>query len=252
MISLSSFTNNEIVINGSFKMFTTDNIGNIYAVSNKNDILKYDKNGNKKAEINLKVLGDVTWIDAVNPLEIYVYYRDQGIIKYFDNNLNDMGETDLFKIFDSYNIQVICRSYDNGFWFLDPINFKLKKCDKKGNVLSESVIISNLADTIISPQMMIEDGKFVYLKINNNSIMKFDILANYLNTITFESFSTFQAKDENIFYKTNDGYYVYNTVTFEKTSFKYNFGQQYLNIRTEGKLLYLQDKFSIKVVETAD
>ncbi|NUM32460.1 MAG: hypothetical protein HUU47_09095 [Bacteroidetes bacterium] len=248
----ASFKPTEIVINGEFKMFTTDNIGNIYAVTHKNDIIKYDKKGIKKAEINLKVLGNVSLIDASNPLEIYVYYQDQGIIKYFDNNLNTLGETNLFKTYDLNNIQVICRSYDNGIWFLDPINLKLRKCDKKGNLLTESVIISNFSDTAISPQMILDDGKFVYLKINSKSLMKFDILANYLNTITLENFSTFQVKDENIFYKSNEGFWVYNTVSFEKTIFNYNFEKTYLNIRTEGNLLYLQDNQSIKVVETTN
>ena len=66
------------------------------------------------------------FIDAGNPLEIYVFYKDQNKLVYFDNMLNYRGETDLYKTLGVNNIQAVCRSYDNGFWFFDPDNFKLK------------------------------------------------------------------------------------------------------------------------------
>lgn len=251
-IITGSFKFQQIEIKGNFKYFTTDNIGNIFAVTDKNDIVKFNKFGVKKAEINIKVLGDVTSIDAVNPFEIYVFYRDYGKLMYFDNNLNNLGETDLLKTLGLNNIQVVCRSFDNGFWFVDPENLKLKKCDKKGNLLSESVNISTLTDTIISPQSLTDDGKFVYLKSGNNKLMKFDVLANYINTFSLPAFSTFQVKDENILLKTNDSYLVFNTSTLETFKFKYQFENNYLNIRNEGKILFLHDSTGIKLVELKD
>ena len=251
-IITGSFKFQQIEIKGNFKYFTTDNIGNIFAVTEKNDIVKLNKFGVKKAEINIKVLGDVTSIDAVNPFEIYVFYRDYGKLMYFDNNLNNLGETDLFKTLGLSNIQVICRSFDNGFWFIDPENLKLKKCDKKGNLLTESVNISTINDTIISPQYITDDGKFVYLKSGNNKLMKFDVLANYINTFSLPEFSTFQVKDENILLKTNDSYLIFNTTTLETFKFNYTFEKKYLNIRNEGKTLYLQDSSGIKLIELKD
>src|SRR6478672_5274711 len=95
--------------------FTTDNLGNIFVISPTNDIEKYDKNGLKTATANFKVLGNITSIDASNPFEIYVFYRDQNKILYLDNLLNLRGETDLESIGVS-QCAAVARSFDNQIW----------------------------------------------------------------------------------------------------------------------------------------
>jgi hypothetical protein len=65
-------------IKGQFKFFTTDKLGNIFAITSKNDIQKFDKMGKKISEVNFKVLGEASFIDASNPMEVYVLYKDQN------------------------------------------------------------------------------------------------------------------------------------------------------------------------------
>lgn len=242
----------EAEIKGQFKFFTTDKLGNVFVLTQKNDIQKFDKKGKKLTEANFKVLGDATLIDAGNPLEIYVFYKDQNKLVYFDNMLNYRGETDLYKTLEVNNIQAVCRSYDNGFWFFDPDNFKLKKADKQGSLQSESINLANIADTILSPQMLLDDGKFVYLKTNNDRLLVFDILGNYIKTIPLEKFTSFQTKEKNLIYSTSSDLYIYNPSTFEKDSYKLNqnplFSKfTFLNIRLENDRLYLQDSAKIGI-----
>lgn len=238
-------------IPGNFKFFTTDKLGNVFALTSKNDIQKFDKKGKKITEANFKVMGDATLIDAGNPLEIYVFYKDQNKLVYFDNMLNYRGETDLYNTLSVNNIQAVCRSYDNGFWFFDPDNFKLKKADKQGTLQSASINLANLADTILTPQMLLDDGKFVYLKTKSDQILVFDILANYIKTISLERFTSFQIKDENIIYSTLSDLYSYTPSTFEKQSLLYHkevFSHtKYNAIRVENSTLYLQDSTKIGI-----
>ena len=241
----------EAEIPGQFKFFTTDKLGNVFVLTPKNDIQKFDKTGKKLAEVNFKVMGEATLIDAGNPLEIYVFYKDQNTLVYFDNMLNYRGETDLYKTLGVNNIQVICRSYDNGFWFFDPDNFKLKKADKQGSLQSESINLANIADTILSPQMMLDDGKFVYLKTNSDRLLVFDILGNYIKTIPLEKFTSFQTRDDKIVYSTSNDLWVYNPSTFEKSTLLYKNGyfinNNFTNIRFEDKNIYLQDSAKIAI-----
>lgn len=238
-------------IKGQYKFFTTDKLGNVFVLTPKNDIQKFDKKGKKITEANFKVMGDATLIDAGNPLEIYVFYKDQNKLVYFDNMLNYRGETDLYKTLGVNNIQAVCRSYDNGFWFFDPDNFKLKKADKQGSLQSESINLANVADTTLTPQMLLDDGKFVYLKTNNDRLLVFDILGNYIKTIPLENFTSFQIKDENIVYSTSMDLYIYNPSTFEKSTLLYGNGffslKNYSNIRIEDRNLYLQDSAKIGI-----
>lgn len=239
-------------INGQFKFFTTDKLGNCFVITPKNDILKFDQTGKKLAEVNFKVMGDATLIDAGNPLEIYVFYKDQNKLVYFDNMLNYRGETDIYKSLGVTNIMSVCRSYDNGFWFFDPDNFKLKKADKAGNLLSESTNLAGISDTVLSPQMMMDDGQRVYVKSNNDRLLVFDILGNFIKVIPLEKFSSFQTRENNIVYATVNEVFVYNPSTFEKESYGLSLnkmfeGKSFLKIRLENSIMYLQDSGAISM-----
>ncbi|MCB9251507.1 MAG: hypothetical protein H6605_03520 [Flavobacteriales bacterium] len=230
------------VIEGRFKFFTTDKFGNVFAITFKNDIQKFDRNGKKITEANFKVLGNASFIDAGNPMELYVLFKDQNKIVYFDNMLNYRGETDLFKEFYISNIQVICRSYDNGFWFFDPDNFKLKKATKSGEITSESINLSAILDHTLQPELMEEDGQNVYLKGNAGELYVFDILGNYLKNIHLDSFGTFQVKKGSVMYASGSNLFLYNPSTFENTLLFREYlkdpDQSILGIRVEEKTLY--------------
>jgi hypothetical protein len=64
---------------------SSDNLENLFVITPTNDIIKYNKNGQKLATANFKVLGNISSIDAGNPFEIYVFYRDQNKIIFLDN-----------------------------------------------------------------------------------------------------------------------------------------------------------------------
>ncbi len=251
----SSFTKKMDIreIQGQFKFFTTDKIGNVFVLTAKNDIQKFNSSGKKMTEANFKVLGDATLIDASNPLEIYVFYKDQNKLVYFDNMLNYRGETDLYKTLGVNNILAVCRSYDNGIWFFDPDNFKLIKAGKQGDRQSESINLANVTDTAISPQMLVDDGKQVYMKINSGRLMVFDILGNYLKTLSLENFTSFQVRAEQIIYATPKDLFIYNPATFEKDSFKLSekgdfMGRDFIGIRTENSQIYLHESTKISVI----
>src|SRR5574343_2110861 len=116
---------------------STDNLENLYVATPTNDIIKYDKNGIKLATTNFKVLGNISSIDATNPFEIYVFYRDQNRIIFLDNLLNLRGECDMESIGVS-QIACVARSFDNQIWLFDAADQKLKKYAKDLKLISES------------------------------------------------------------------------------------------------------------------
>jgi hypothetical protein len=170
---------------------------------------------------------------------------------YFDNMLNLRGETDLYKTLGVNNIQVVCRSYDNGLWFFDPDNYRLKKSDKSGAVQSESVNLSALVDTVLNPEMLIEDGKFVYLKVAPNQLMVFDILGNYIKNVVLEKFNSFQIRQDEIIYSIGYDLVRYNPQTFVKISILGELesfaGKAYPNIRLEEDQIYTYDAEGIYI-----
>ena len=71
-----------LVLKVKFDFFTTDNIGNIYAVK-EDELMKYLPSGRFFARYSNLKLGSITAVDATNPLKIVLYYRDFQQIVFF-------------------------------------------------------------------------------------------------------------------------------------------------------------------------
>ncbi len=224
--------------------FTTDNLGNIFIVSPTNDIEKYDKNGIKLATANFKVLGNITSIDASNPFEIYVFYRDQNKVLFLDNLLNLRGEGNLENIGLS-QIACISRSSDNQLWLLDMGDLKLKKYSKELKLLAESAALNTLPFTEnINPEKILDINNAI-LVLNNGNIYEFDIFANYTKLKLADSVANFQWYNEQILYKKNNAYFWFNPLNFITQNLSLPNAILAKNIRIEKERLYIITNHSL-------
>lgn len=222
--------------------FTSDNLENVYVITPTNDIIKYNKQGIKVATANFKVLGNISSVDASNPFEIYVFYRDQNKIIFLDNLLNLRGECDLENIGVS---QVAClsRSSDNQIWMFDMSDQKLKKYSKDLKLIIESAALNtfNLGN-LISPTSILDVNSKVLI-LNNLSVLEFDLYGNFNKTLLQDTFKNFQyLKDKLVFFK-NNSIYIYDPVVFkiELLNQVIPFGTKSIRIEKE-RLFILKDE----------
>ena len=92
--------------------------GNKYISDDLLTLYKYGPNNKLITNVNNKSYGNITSIDCSNPFEIYVFYKDQNILVFFDNMLNIRGEVRL-NDFQMNNVTCVSRSYDNHIWLID-------------------------------------------------------------------------------------------------------------------------------------
>lgn len=220
--------------------FTTDNLGFIYVVTPNNDIEKYNDQFKKIATANFKVYGTISSIDASNPFEIYVFYRDQSKVLYLDNMLNYRGETDLNALGISQSA-FVSRSFDNQLWVVDMSDMKLKKINKENKLLFESNPLNiTSSDDIISPTQLIDINSKLYM-LNQGNLYIFDLFGNYEKTILKDSISSFQIFNDKLFYLKNEMLYSYdmqNVISINKSIPLYPFRMKHFRIE-KGKTLFL-------------
>jgi hypothetical protein len=229
--------------NGS--RMTSDYLQNLYIITPTNDIIKYDKTGKKLATANYKVLGNIGSIDASNPFELYVFYRDQNQVLFLDNLLNMRGSCNL----ETINVsQVAClgRSFDNQIWLFDLADLKLKKFSKELKLLLESASFNSLPiGNNINPSQLIDNNNQVYI-LNNLDILEFDIFANYNKIILKDSMSGFQWQNNQFFYFKNHKVNVFTPKNFSLDTKTYDIPENTTNIRIEKERLYiLTDEYVI-------
>jgi hypothetical protein len=160
-----------------------DNLGDVYVLANQ-DIIKYRSNGQFYRSYSNKSLGNISRIDASNPLKTLVFYRDLSRLVFIDNTLSEQQDNVYLERFGREFASLACTSNDeNGFWLFDPVAFSLTRYNQKMNVKAEVLNINQLTGKTINPIWMIERGNRLYLVDAKNGILLFDIFGTYLKTI---------------------------------------------------------------------
>ncbi len=189
-------------LKGSFKLnakyVQADELGNMYVVSPTNQLYKYDQSGKILATLNYNYSGNITSIDASNPMELYVFYKEINRVIFLDNNLAYRGEIDLTK---SNIIQAssVARSYDNGLWVFDLSDLQLKKLDKEGKQYQSSGNIKQFCNFNFVPGYLADNGKQVILS-NDSVVLFFDVFASYTRTLKVSTATALQLGTEYLFH----------------------------------------------------
>lgn len=156
--------------------------GQYFIADEAHTLFKLDSSGNIITQVNTKLYGGISLIDVTNPFEIYTYHKEQNVLVYYDNMLNVRGKTYLNGL-GLTNVASICRSFDNGFWVFDLMEFKLVRLDKRGNILASSNNLINILQLELDPYKIIEHNKHIYLCDSVNGVFVFDIFGTYIKTI---------------------------------------------------------------------
>lgn len=220
------------LIEGDFSYFTVDNLNNIYLVSATGQLKKITGEGDSVAIFNnVRRYGKLFSIDVTNPLKLLLYFKNFSTIVVLDRFLTVRNTINLNKK-NIFKVNAIATSYDNNIWLFDESDSKLKKIDENGDMLSETVDLRNVLDTIPSPVQVFDRDGYVYLYDPNKGFYTFDYYGSLKNTIPFLHWNNTEVTDKN-FYGFSDS-----------SLFQYQPGS--LNLKEYSIPAYFKDALQIK------
>jgi hypothetical protein len=194
--------------------FTVDNLDNIYILSSHNQLKKLNANGDSVAVFNdVKKFGQVTFIDASNPLKVLLYYKDFATVVILDRFLNIRNTIDLRKQ-NIFQAKAISQSYDNKIWVYDELENKLKKIDEDGKLLQETPDFRLLLGQALSQLKIFDENKYVYLYDSIQGVYVFDYYGALKNNIMISRWQNFKVSGKYIFGSRADTLYRYEINTF--------------------------------------
>ena len=177
--------------------FTTDNLDNIYLVTASNQIKKINEQGDSLAVYNdVRRYGNISSIDASNPLKVLVLYKDFSTIVVLDRLLNVRNTIDLRKV-NILQVRSATPSYDNKIWLFDELESKLKKIDDNGRVVMESVDFRQAFDVAPSPEIMFDRDGELYLYDRKKGLLVFDYYGAQKKKHTLPEMNDLQVLDKN-------------------------------------------------------
>ncbi len=217
---------------------TTDQFGNFYEISDRT-INKYDVKGKLLFTYSNNMLGEISSVDVSNPLKILVYFKDFTKILTLDDALSPRGDVLNLNDLSLEETSLVCRSYNNGVWFYNPITFQLSRV-VNNSVMNVSSNLATLLDTKIQANFLEEENERVYLNDPQLGMLVFDVYGTYLKTIPVYDIVKFQVKPKYLLYVNGKNEIeVYNFFTLEKSLYQ---PEKYMNVRSvriEGLNIYI-------------
>jgi hypothetical protein len=208
------------IIQGDIVDFTVDNLDNIYILNSRNQLKKYNTNGDSVAVFNdVKKFGQVSFIDASNPLKVLLYYQDFATVIMLDRFLNIRNTIDLRKQ-NIFQAKAIGQSYDNKIWVYDEVENKLKKIDEDGKLMQETADFRLLLGQAPSPMKIFDENKYVYLYDSLQGVYVFDYYGALKNNIMILRWNNFKVVGKYIFGSRGDTLYRYEIRTFQYDDWK--------------------------------
>ncbi len=184
---------------GDFIDFAVDNLDNMYVLTSRNQVKKYNSNGDSVGLYNdVRKFGQATLIDVSNPLKVLLYYRDFATVVMLDRFLNVVNTTDLRKQ-GILQARAIGQSYDNKIWVYDELEAKLKKVDEDGKLLQETPDFRLLLTESVSPVKIADENKYVYLYDPARGVYVFDYFGALKNAILIQQWQNFKVSGKYIY-----------------------------------------------------
>jgi len=185
-------------------VLAADELKHAYVVNNENNILKLDSLGGLLAIYSENQYGDVSSIDATNPFEVLVFYKDYNVAISLDINMN-AKQLYKFATIGVNEVSAACMSYDNTIWVYDQSDNKLKKINSNYKITHESFEVSKLLGGIIEPNYMIERDNMLYVVDKERGIFVFDMYGTYFRSYLFPGVQNLQIINRSlVFYKNGD------------------------------------------------
>jgi len=182
-------------IPGNFSNFYTDNLGNIFLITDANQVKKYSDKGDSVAVFNdVRRYGNIYSMDVTNPLKLVVYYKDFATIIILDRFLNIRNTIDLRKAGITQS-KAVAQSYDNNLWVFDELESKIKKIDELGKVVFESTDFRLLFDDAVNPGKIIDYNRSLYLYDMKFGWYLFDYYGAFQKKLPYTNWKDVQVSD---------------------------------------------------------
>jgi hypothetical protein len=240
-ITASTFAQVEVrVFNG--RLLTTDQLGYYYEIS-ENKIDKYLESGVLECSYSNNLLGVIANVDVSNPQKVLVYFRDFTKILILDNTLSPSSEAIDLMDLELDQTSLVCRSYNDGAWYYDPVQYELIRKNQELITTNTSGNLANILSRNIVANFLVENNNRIYLNDKNSGVLVFDIYGTYLKTLPIIGVNSFQVKENQLVYcNVNNKIETYDFFTLEKKEYKPNIYGAVTQVRVENNKIFILDK----------
>jgi hypothetical protein len=229
------------------RMLTADKLQQLYVVDEANKLTKYSSDGEALFSFTNNLQGTIDYVDATNPFQLLVYFREFNFILVLDRTLNEMARIQLADA-GVYQSTAMAFASDGNIWVFDQLSGSLKKIDRQGKVLLDSGNLSWQVNADVLPNFILEREQQVFLHEPSLGIIMLDIFGQYQKTLPIKDATRFQVRREQLLYLKEHQIQVFHLRSLlEEPLVLPNPEQAVQDFRIGEKRLYLQRNDKVEV-----
>ncbi len=201
------------------KIANIDNFGNLFLVTPKNEVMKFNAQGKFLWNYTNNNYGEITQLDVTDPLRVIIFYAAFQQIIVLNNNLSEISKYS-FNQNPEVQITLAASANNNGFWVYDQINRELKKLSNSfiDDLRSGNIYQRNGFD--MQANFMISDEQHVYINDELEGIRIFDNYGNFIKTAVVNAKYGFEVNDSEIYFFEDNKLKSYNYFNFKMEEVK--------------------------------
>ena len=208
-------------IEGKFEQVSSDNLGHIYLVNEKHNLLKMSLSGDTLFTFEDKAF-PVYFCDASNGLKVLVFNEKQNNLQFLDKTLTPLGGPLLIDQLSIPLVSALGISRDNLFWIFDQNTQELKKFDVHSTQIFNSGSVIALTGFNIQPHYLREQQAKVYLVDSLQGVFQFDHLGTYLYHFQSVKAKKIAVRGDKMVFLKGQELYIYDTFLMETQKLQLN------------------------------
>ncbi len=182
---------------------TADILNHIYIINGKN-LIQYSDEGEIVYQYSSQLLGDITSMDASNPMKILLFYNNFNQVVFLSNKLVPLSSAIELDNMGFTSVSAVCSAARDGFWLFDSKQMQPVYISQNMDIVNKGTHI-NITDTSSSniPLMMTEHESKLYICFPELGVWIFDQTGKLLDTIAIPNIQYCQLLSNKLIYLTH-------------------------------------------------
>lgn len=235
-----------IKLNNKPHLFTTDKLGNTYVYA-YSQLKKYDRKGMLISSFSRMDLGELYAIDATDPMQILLFYKDFNQILFLDNKLSALGKSLMLDELNLTDVSAVCNSKQQAVWIFDQYQKKLIHYSFNPRGIIQSINLDKYSKEIKDINFMLENGNELYLNQKNKAIWVFDVFGSRLQKYDILIDKSFQVLASQLIYHNHKQIFFKSLLLNKTDSLNFTDYTKFTDVRINSDHVYLLNADSISI-----
>ncbi|WP_293300368.1 hypothetical protein [Pedobacter sp. UBA4863] len=203
-------------IDTAAKAVYVDNLDNIYLLSAREELLKYDAKGKLKWRYSNSRFGKLHSVDVSDPLRVVLFYADFQQVVVLNNNLNEITSYSFAKN-GNLLVSAVASGNNSSLWIFDRASNALIKLSSSFTEDVRSANLFQIFDEVVDANKMAASDQYVFLQRKHEGVLQFDRFGGYVRELPIDSLSDFNITSNVIAYLNGSDLIKYHPTTFERS-----------------------------------